>query len=389
MRILLTNRWLVGGSGTETLVRDLVVGLRRSGHTVVTYAPSVGRLAAIIRATGSPVTTSVRDIAEPPDIIHGHHTGPTMVALSRFPKVPAVFVCHDFSADHDDPPEHPRIRRYLYVREALKGRLCDERGIDPAQTEFWRNTIDLHRIGPAAPVPRKLRTAAVFGHPGANPQTELLAAICQRGGIAFKGQALSGPVAKPLEAIRGIDLVFASGIMAIEALAAGHVVVNADRFGVGGLVTFSRLEHFGQWNFAIGGLSSHPDLSGLDADLADYDAEDAARVCQKIRSDWCVEKGVERLEQIYRDVLQQHAPQSDCELEAIAMAKFLEKYIQDMRVYDQAFLNKRAGFADFQGLIENLNSTNIELIREIQKLRRGGPLERILRRAWNVISRRN
>ena len=387
MRILLTNKQLVGGTGTETLVRDLVVGLRRSGHTVVTYAPQIGRAAAIIRATGSPVTTSVRDIAEPPDIIHGHHTGPTMAALARFPKVPAVFVCHDFSAEYDDPPDHPRIRRYLYVREALKGRLCDERGIGPDQTEFWRNTIDLQRIGPAAPVPRTLRTAAMFGHPGANPQTELLAAVCQRRGVSFKGEVLSEPLAKPLEAIRGIDLVFASGIMAIEALAAGHAVVNADRFGVGGLVTFDRLEYFGQWNFAIGGLSSHPDLSGLDADLADYDADDASRVCQKIRSDWCVEKGVERLEQIYRDVLHetQHAPHSDGELEAIAMATFLEKYIQDMRVYDQAFLNKRAGFADFQGLIENLNSTNIELIREIQKLRRGG----LLRRFWNVFSRPN
>ena len=51
--------------------------------------------------------------------------------------------------------------------------------------------------------------------------------------------------------------------MAIEALAAGHAVVVADRFGIGGLVTLDRLDDFGQWNFAIGGLSAHPELSGL------------------------------------------------------------------------------------------------------------------------------
>jgi hypothetical protein len=386
MRILLTNKQLVGGTGTETVVRDLVVGLRRSGHTVVTYAPQVGRAAAMIRATGSPVATSVLEIAEPPDIIHGHHTGPTMAALARFPNVPAVFVCHDFSTEYDDPPVHPRIRRYLYVRDSLRGRLCDERGIDPARTALWMNTIDLNRVGPPAPVPRVLRSAAIFAHPGAITQAEALAQICQRRGIAFKGAALSAPAINPLEAIRGIDLVFASGLMALEALAAGHAVVNADRFGVGGLVTCDRLEHFGKWNFAVGGLSLHPHLSGLEAELANYDPADAARVCQRIRSDWCIEKGVERLEIIYRDILReaQNAPHADRESEGMVIAKFIEDYMQDVRVYDRAFLNKRAGFADLQGLMENLSSTNSDLIREIQKLRRG----RVVRRIWDALFKR-
>jgi hypothetical protein len=388
MRILLTNKQMVGGTtGTETVVRDLVVGLRRSGHTVVTYAPQVGRAAAVIRQTGSAVATSLLDVAETPDIIHGHHTGPTMAALARFPNVPAVFVCHDFSAEYDDPPLHPRIRRYLYVRESLKGRLCDERGIDPAQTSLWLNTIDLHRIGPAAPVPRVLRTAAIFAHPGAITQPEIFARICERSGISFKGDALSKPTARPLEAIRGIDLVFASGLMAIEALAAGHVVVNADRFGVGGLVTYERLEHFGKWNFAIGGLSLHPDLSGLNGELAAYDPADADRVCNKIRSDWCIEKGIERLERIYREVVfeAKNSPLADRESEGIVIAKFIENYMRDVRVYDQAFLNKRAGFSDFQGLIENLSSTNSDLIREIQKLRRRS----VIRWLWDKVSKRN
>ncbi len=387
MRILLTNKQLVGETGTETVVRDLVVGLRRSGHTVVTYAPQVGRSAALIRATGSPVVTSVLEIAEAPDIIHGHHTAPTMAALARFPNVPAVFVCHDFSADHDDPPDHPRIRRYLYVRESLRGRLCDERGIDPAQTALWMNTVDLHRVGPSTPVPRVLRTAAIFAHPGTSTHIETLAQICQRNGIAFKGEALSQPTPSPLEAIRGTDLVFASGIMAIEALAAGHAVVNADRFGVGGLVTYDRLEHFGKWNFAIGGLSLHPSLSGLDAELAGYDPIDAARVCDKIRSDWCIEKGVERLEMIYRDVLREAPRQSpaDLETEGIVIATFIEHYMRDLRVYDQAFINKRAGLTDLHGLIANMSSTNSDLIKEIQKLRRGG----VIRRLWDTVYKRN
>ena len=90
LRILVTNIALHGRSGTDTLVRDHVLALRRRGHSVVTFSPTIGRAAAEIRATGSPVATSLAAIGETPDIIHGHHNGPTMAALTRFPGTPAT-----------------------------------------------------------------------------------------------------------------------------------------------------------------------------------------------------------------------------------------------------------------------------------------------------------
>jgi hypothetical protein len=386
MRILLTNREMVGGTGTETLIRDLVMGLRRNGHTVVVYAPKAGRAAALLRATGTPVARSVLEIAGPPDIIHGHHTGPTMAALARFRNVPAIFVCHDFSSEYDDPPEHPRIRRYLYVRSSLQSRLCDERGIEPSRTTLWLNTIDLHRVGAPAPIPLTLRTAGIFARPDAIAQTEQIANICRSVGIAFKGPMISETMEDPLNAIKGIDLVFASGRMAIEALAAGHAVVLADRFGVGGLVTMEQLEHFGRLNFAIGGLSRHPSLSGLESELGAYDPDNAARVCQNIRSNWCVEKGVERLEQIYAEVLHEWSGDTvrSVDAESVATAKFIEKFVQDLRVYDRDFVNMRTGYSDLRASIENLTTTSIALTTEVRKLRRAG----FVRRLWNEVLRR-
>jgi hypothetical protein len=55
MRILLTNIKLCDGSGTETLIRDLSLALRRRGHVVICFAPTLGRMEAEIRATGTPV----------------------------------------------------------------------------------------------------------------------------------------------------------------------------------------------------------------------------------------------------------------------------------------------------------------------------------------------
>src|SRR3569623_1926149 len=147
MRILLTNGLLARGTGTETLVRDLAPALRRRGHEVVCYAPELGWMAGRVRATGTPVVDSVAALQEKPDVIHGHHSGPTMIALARFPDVPAVFVCHDWSALHDEPPLHPRIRRYLYVRHVLRERLVSEAGVAPDLVRFWGNCVDLHRLG--------------------------------------------------------------------------------------------------------------------------------------------------------------------------------------------------------------------------------------------------
>ncbi|MBA8906452.1 hypothetical protein HNQ95_002226, partial [Aminobacter ciceronei] len=77
----MTNAVLTGRSGTETLVRDTVLALRRRGHSVTAFAPITGPAVAEIRATGSPVATSLAAL-EAPDIIHGHHTGPTIAALT-------------------------------------------------------------------------------------------------------------------------------------------------------------------------------------------------------------------------------------------------------------------------------------------------------------------
>ena len=60
MRILLTNLVLSDGSGTETLIRDLSLALRRRRHAVICFAPALGRVAAQIRATGTPVVIPSR-----------------------------------------------------------------------------------------------------------------------------------------------------------------------------------------------------------------------------------------------------------------------------------------------------------------------------------------
>jgi hypothetical protein len=376
LRILVTNIALAGRSGTQTLVRDHVLALRRRGHSVVTYSPTIGRAAAEIRATGSPVVAALAAIGEPPDIIHGHHNGPTMAALTRFPGTPAIFVCHDFSSEHDDPPLHPRIRRYFYVRHTLRGRLVNERGIDPELTHFWGNTIDLKRIGAARPPPQVLRNAAIFAHHGAIPFASELREACERNGVAFRGELLGKSTDDPVRLLDGIDLVFASGRMAMEAIAAGRAVINADRFGVAGMITVKRLPEFIKANFAMGALSDHPAAGRIDEDLAGYSVSDCASVTDYIRRECNSHVGAERIERAYLEVLEeQTGDRRVASAEDMAVSDFIEMFLQKGRIYDRNALKIRRGMGmmeDLHAAIDNLAASNLAMSDEIRKLRRKG-----------------
>jgi hypothetical protein len=343
MRILITNISLTEGTGTETAVLDLAVALRRRGHTVVCFAPVLGQSAARVRATGTPVVNTIDAIAETPDIIHGHHSGPTMVALTRFTNAPAVFVCHDWSSVHDDPPIHPRIRRYAYVRHVLRERLVSEKAIPPSQVLFLPNAIDPARLGPQHIPPAQLRTAGVYAHASAIPYIDDLARGCQACGITFLGKLLDGvDRTQPEKTLSGCDLVFASGRMAIEALLTGCVVVNADRFGIGGLVTSARFDEFAAANFAIGALSQPPSQQLVAAALEAYDARDAASVVTRARHDCDIATVAERLEQIYQEVLAEAARHpADANLAAAATARYLQTHLQNGALYNGEFARRK------------------------------------------------
>jgi hypothetical protein len=102
-------------------------------------------------------------------------------------------------------------------------RRCRRRDI--GRLRFWDNTIDLARIGPPRTPPGRLRAAGVHGHAGSIPLLVILAAACERRGIAFRGDLLAnGRNSEQVELVlSGCDLVLTRGRMAIEALERNRV----------------------------------------------------------------------------------------------------------------------------------------------------------------------
>src|ERR1700737_390128 len=156
LRVLITNIWLDSPGGTESVVRDLALGLLARGHRPIVYSPLLGKVAEEIRLRGVPTINNLARLGEAPDVIHGHHFVPTAEAIIRFPDSPALFIGHSWQYWVEAPPKFPQIRQYVAVDEGCRDRLVDIEGLSPERVMLLLNAVDLARL-PQRPRPLEPR----------------------------------------------------------------------------------------------------------------------------------------------------------------------------------------------------------------------------------------
>jgi hypothetical protein len=333
LHVLIANIALLGRSGTEVVAADIARALAARGHHPVLYSPHLGEHAAALRAEGLRVVDSL-DVADlRPDIIHGQHNVTTVTAMVRFARVPAVFVCHDATSWHDEPPMLDRIRRYIAVDEACRERLVAGAGIAPERVSVLLNAVDLVRFARRAPLPsRPLRALALTKNAAHLPAVR---EACRQRGIALDelGPGV-GLVAPDLERLLpDYDVVFATARMAIESLAVGVAVVACDARGFAGMVTTQTVAGWRARNFGWTTLTQPTTAAHVLAALDCYDPVDAARVTDRIRAEAGLDAAIDRLEAIYREVLAAPADASSAadDAERRALAVFLARWLPDYR----------------------------------------------------------
>jgi glycosyltransferase involved in cell wall biosynthesis len=308
MRVLITTACLDQRSGTETYVLDLALELQRQGHQPAVYTLKPGELSRQLVAQGIPVATTLRSGWFEPDLIHGHHHLPTLAALSHYPRTPAIHICHDHLAWVDRTPVHDRILRHLAVSRLCLDRVVAE-GVPRPEVALCLNWVDVGRFLPRPPLPALPRRAMVFSN-YANGDTHLPAVqeACRRAGIALEAFGAGvGRIAEQPERVLGdYDLVFAKAKAALEAMAVGSAVILCDFGGTGPLVTSRNLEDLRPLNFGFEALRNPLDPDHLLTQIACYDADDAARVRDRIRSSASLEAAVGGLVTIYGQVLEAH-----------------------------------------------------------------------------------
>lgn len=327
MRVLLTNYTIATRSGSELYVWDLASGLLARGHDPIVYAPLLGRLADDMRAATIPVVSDLGQVTAAPDVIHGHHNHELMIALLRFPRVPAVRVCHGWS---DEPVQRfPRILRYVAVDETVKSRMVSEWGVPVDRVTVILNFVDAARFRQRERLPERPARALVFNN-FAGQHLQVVRQACDRVGIRVDAAGANvGRVAmEPHGLLLQYDLVFAKARCAIEAMACGAAVIVCDQAGMGPLVTSTNVEDLRRLNFGVRALREPVSVPSLLREISRYDARDAELVSRHIRRTAPLDLALDRWLETYAEVIAEYraSPPGDPDAELHVASEYLGRF---------------------------------------------------------------
>ena len=306
LRILLTNNTLAYRAGSELYVRDLAIALMKRGHFPVAYSPVLGAVADELRAHTIPVIDNLRQMRQPPDVIHGHHHHETISAMMRYPETPAIHVCHGWVPWEETPFAFPNIVRHVAVDALCRERLLTTEHIEPERISMIRNFVDCDRFTTVRNLPERPRTALYFSNYASDVPMAIRTA-CEAAGISrvdIVGSGSGNMIAEPSEILPQYDIVFAKARAAIEAMASGCAVIVLHQAGLAGMVTPGRARQMRDLNFGVRTLQAqrltHATLS---AELALYDRGDAASVTRWIREHASLDAAVDDWLSLYGAVL--------------------------------------------------------------------------------------
>jgi hypothetical protein len=306
LSILFTNHSLDARRGSELWVLDVCRALIRRGYRPAAFSLELGAVAEEIRLATVPVVNDLDKITFTPDLIHGHHHLETLIAALHFPDVPIVHFCHGFLPWEETPLVHPSVMQYVAVDAPTAERLTTEGGIPADRVEQLWNFVDLVRFAPRPALPARPRRALVLSNQAeATGYVAVIREACQQCGIEVEVAGLrSGRVLERVaDQLQSVDVAFAKGRSALEAMAVGCPVILADVFGAGPLVTEAAFDSLRRQNFGIRLLGEPHSVAWYRSQLAGYDVRDAACVSARVRQTAGLEQAVDRLLEIYQRAL--------------------------------------------------------------------------------------
>ena len=294
MKILITNGDLDLYAGTQVVVRDLALELRRQGHQPMAYSHQLGDVASDLRSQGIEVTNDLERLSNGRSRRRAGRRG---TRSSR----DSVREENGFSRGGARPRfgekrarkktrcgrVHRRRRRQFRSRIAEAGwRECDSGNGPKRQIDVILNAVDLERFRPRGPLPVAPQRAAIFSN-NASRFTHLPAVrkVCREMGIELEilGRQRGKPIANPEDFLPRYDLVFAKARCALEAMAVGSAVVLCDVAGAGPLVTAANFDGLRPLNFGAGVLANPVEVQQLRREVERYNADDAAAVSRRVR----------------------------------------------------------------------------------------------------------
>ncbi len=344
MRILITNNKLNNRGGATLFIRSLARGLQSLGHSVMAYSSDPGERERLLEHDTIPVTTDIASLPFPPDVIHAQHHLDAMTAITALPGVPAIYHCHG-ALWRDCVPKHPRIYRYLAMSRTLAERIAVESNIAPDEIEVVLNGVELARFGTVRELPERPLRALIYNktHEEGDDTVTAIREAAGRCGVELDciGRSFSKAIFDPEKVLPTYDVVFASGMSAIDALACGCAVIILGRTSCGAMVRMENFERFRQVNFSIAVNSAPPSTDAIERELRSFDAKDARLVTDYLRRVGDFSLVVENLVKAYELAIQQHEnTETNLPAEIAATSQYLRRIVPLIKMTDDAQLSE-------------------------------------------------
>lgn len=270
MKILLGNNTLSLLAGSETWTYTLALQLKKMGHQVSCFSPSLGIIAEKLYQSGIQSFSDLAPQGIVPfsillnekvdhnyDVIIANHYHIVQTLREKFPRTPIISTIHGIIHEDDKgnwQPEHPAIdagvNQFVAVSEEVKDLLKQVYSIDSV---IVRNFFDISRFGnitPPSPTPKKFLVNTNY-----SDRNDLVVQVVRDAARQIGAQVIAigenfTPSVDVTWAIKDADVVFGMGRSVLEGVAAGRLGIVHGRWGTGGVITESSVESLRSVNFS-------------------------------------------------------------------------------------------------------------------------------------------
>lgn len=280
MKILLGNATLSLLAGSETWTLTLAKQLRKMGHHVACFSPSLGVIAEQLDSAGIrsysdlspsgvvPFTYLLEEkVAHEYDVIIANHFHIVGMLREKFPRTPIISTIHGIihvdDATGEWQPEHPAtesgVGQFIAVSEEVQEKLKREYSIDSL---VIRNFFDLEKFM-SIPPPEEAAPKRFLINTNYNDRNDPVIEAVREAAKEFDAQVMAigenfSQAKDVTHAIRSADVVFGMGRSVLEGVAAGRLGIVHGRWGTGGVIHEGSVNALRAVNFSGRGGDSRP-----------------------------------------------------------------------------------------------------------------------------------
>lgn len=270
MKILLGNNTLALLAGSETWTLTLAKQLKKMGHHVACYAPTLGIISQKLEEEGIHCYDSlaskgilpfspyfIEPVDHTYDVIMANHFHVVEYLREAFPKTPIIATIHGimhFNTDGTKAPEHPAmtsgVNQFVSVSEEVQEKLKEEYNLDSI---VIRNFFDLpyfSDIKPRNEKPQRILLNTNYAQKD-DPEIQIVRDAAKILGlnVAAIGENFNQtPDIK--RALTDSDIVIGMGRSVLEGVVAGRLGIVHGRWGTGGVITESNIPLLRSFNYS-------------------------------------------------------------------------------------------------------------------------------------------